>query len=258
MLGRSCWAVVGSSTLVATELGTVDLARALSVGPVDDSATAGQFFGAVNFKSSSASITERKLAFDPFNRILWVALIDMIAIGAATNIVALYGMDTESRSWFNTLDIAYGGGTGSGTATAFAATPSGLLLGASTAGRLISGPSRSVTGAVSNDFFTSGALTYTASQCFPLDSPDRNKQLSGIAVQMQQVSSDSPTPTATYTVSSEAGGSSGALSMPNVLVRQFSHAPAYGTRLFVTSTVTSRSGLRWFGTDLLVKPGRQV
>lgn len=257
MIGRACWAVVGSSTLVATELGVVDLARALAVGPTDDSATAGQQFGAVNMAAPSGfTLTERKLALDAYNRVLWLALFDSSAISTAENMLALHGMDTESRAWFTTLDIASAGGSGS--ATAFVPIPSGLYMAASDSGRLITGPSRAVTGVPTDDFFTNGALTYTAVQTFTLDAPEQKKQLTGIRPTLQQVSTSSPSASMTVSVTSEEPYNASTVTIASPTTPAMHSVSGYGTRLFVSQTVTSKSGLRWHSTDLQVKPGRQV
>jgi hypothetical protein len=253
--GRACWAVVGSSTLVATDLGVVDLARALSTGAMDDSAVIGQQFGAVNMGVG----VERKLVFDPYNRILWLALFGSNPLSLAQNLETLHGMDTESRAWFKTSNIAYDGGVFSGTATALYAKPTGLILGATTVGRLVNGPARQVTVNPVDDFFTNGALRYDASQVFALDAPGRNKQCQGIAVQMQQVSATSPSATMTYEIDSEQSITSPALGyLPAVTTRAFNSAAAYGTRIFLDLKLTSKSGIRWFNTDLLVRAGREV
>jgi hypothetical protein len=257
MIGRSCWAVVGSATLVATELGVVDLARALSVGPTDDSATAGQQFGAVNMTPTSGTLTERKLAFDQANRILWLGLLDGSQISTAANLRNFHGMDTDSRSWFTTAGIGAAFG-GTGTTTAFFATPTGLLLGATTTGRLVTGPARAQTGSQTPDFFTSN-IQYVSDQTFSLDSANRNKQCTGIAFQMQRTSLVDPASTMTYEVrSSRLETVPGVVYQPDVLVRAFNPASAYGTRITVQTSISAESGLRWFNTDLLVRAGREV
>ena len=256
MVGRACWAVVGSSTLVATDLGVVDLARALSTGAMDDSAVIGQQFGAQNMIFGSSAITDRQLIFDPGNRILWLALFDQTAIGSAQNMLALHGMDTESRAWFTTSQIAYGAG-GIGSASAFGLVGGVVRMGASSTGRLITAPQRT-NDLAANDFFNAGAITYTSAQYFTLDSPNRNKQGQAIAVQMQRTSSVDPEPSLTFAIGSELSPGVSTAYLPSVTVRAFNSTVSYGTRLIFGTTLVSKSGIRWYNTDLMVKPGREV
>lgn len=261
MIGRACWAVVGAATLVATELGVVDLARALSTGAIDDSAVLGAQFGAPNMTLSRFSQTpiERRLAFDQANRILWLALFGTDPISLAQNLQTVHGMDTESRAWFTTSNIAYEGGTGVGSATALYPATGGLVFGATTTGRLVSGPARNFVGNPVDDFFSNGAIRYDASQVLSLDSPGRNKQCQGLAVQMVQVSASTPTPSLTYEVDSDLSTTATAATyQPAPTTRAMNPAAAYGTRILTTLQLTSRSGMRWFNTDLMVRAGREV
>lgn len=108
MLGRDCWTIVGSATLVATSIGVVDLARALSSGAIDDSAVVGQNFGAVNMTvrtSTGTTAGHRKLIFDPKNRLLLMFLYEPSLI-TTDGMSVVYGMDIESRSWFTAWGVS--------------------------------------------------------------------------------------------------------------------------------------------------------
>lgn len=109
MLGRDCWTIVGSATLVATGVGVVDLARALAVGALDNSSVVGQNFGTDNMRKTTdvnVYAGHRKLIFDAKNRILVLCIYDPATI-STTGIAIIHGMDIETRGWFTYQNVAY-------------------------------------------------------------------------------------------------------------------------------------------------------
>lgn len=101
MLGRRCWAIVGSATIVATKNGPVDLAKALQLGPSDTSAAVGTAL--INVWPLNTVYTT--LVHDPRNRILWY----IVSEGYDEGIFAVYGMDVDSRGWFQVTGISSSG-----------------------------------------------------------------------------------------------------------------------------------------------------
>lgn len=99
MVGRRCWAIVGSATIVATKNGPVDLAKALQLGPSDTSAAVGTAL----LDTWSPNCIETALIHDPRNRILWLVVFDL---DSPQGIATVYGMDVDSRGWFLTSGIA--------------------------------------------------------------------------------------------------------------------------------------------------------
>jgi hypothetical protein len=265
MRGGACWAIVGAATLVATDLGVVDLARALSTGALDDSAVVGQQFGGSNFVFPTIpDASDFRMVLDQSQRILWLLISEAAEYVNGDNVVGFYGMDLESRAWFRVDGVTTSGGR---RVTAIGAINGDVYLGASTAGtatgRILNGITRAETLNAVDDYFTespigNGTVIYTASQTLPLDSANRNKMVQGVAYHMQRTNS-AVTPTLTYEVDSESSTTATAQNyLPNPQTRAFNSAAAYGTQILLTTTLTSKSGVRWLGTDLLVRPGREV
>jgi hypothetical protein len=250
MAGRSCWAQIGASTIVATENGAVDLGSALSSGALDDSAAIGPAFGAQNFSVTNSG--ERRLILDAKNKVLWLVLLEQPFLSFALNMLELHGIDLESRGWFTTSDIAARLGIGAGTATAICATPSGILLGATTSGRLVNGPARADTTS-SLDYFTGSGILYESIQSgINIGDPARFKMLGSAAINIRRTVLSNPTESGTITIGSDRQpGSAQSVGTPSV--RSRINVSAYGQRFTIATSITSQAGLRWYSTDLWAK-----
>lgn len=263
MRGRDCWAIVGSATLVATSMGVVDLARALSSGAVDDSSVVGNNFGAINMSSldSTGAIADnRKLIFDEKNRILWLYLYNPTSL-VTDGFSFVHGMDIESRAWFKLGGVAreYTPGGGGVRRTTAAGIVSGSILYAADC-RLLNGPNRNDASA-GLDYFTAEIQYVSVQQNLNLSQPSYNKLCAGIALNMQKIASSAfYSSCAVYVGSGPIDGvlTSPIAYRPSPDVRAFNTVYAYGTHLVLQIAYLGTPGYRWFSSELMIKIGNNL
>ncbi len=172
IIGRRCWAQVGSSTIVATKAGAVDLARALALGPTDISASVSANLGDV----LPPNCDEVYLHNDISTRILWLAY-----RVSDPYIINVYGMDIESRGWFQTSGIA-------STGTYAAGFAGGRYLLSKGAG-VYYGPMREHDGTTGDAMNSSGDVTYTLAYGYlDFGAPGQIKRIKSVRINAPRVS----------------------------------------------------------------------
>lgn len=266
MLGRDCWAIVGSATLVATSIGVVDLARALSSGAVDDSSVAGNNFGASNMAAldnAGGTANNRKLIFDQKNRILWLYLYNPSTL-VVEGFSLIHGMDIESRSWFTLQGVAWESsliflfGTNNRKTTASGLISDTVLCAAN--GRLLNGPDRINTSNAS-DYFNVEIAYFSLQQNLHFGQQELNKLCTAVALNIQKVA---PTINlSTYNIYVGSGPIATSLTSsinyrPNPETRAFNTIPAYGSHLVFQTFYIGNSGYRWFSSEFMIKPGNSL
>ena len=90
-MGPQCWTISGSATLVATQSGLVDLAKALQAGAIDQSSSIG--LGSAGSGPTSASVSQ--LALVPNERFL----VQVKYAGTPHAAAEIMVMDVDSRAW---------------------------------------------------------------------------------------------------------------------------------------------------------------
>ena len=267
MLGRDCWAIVGSATLVATSIGVVDLARALSSGAVDDSAVVGQNFGASNMSNNTSSLvtaSHRKLLFDQKNRILWLALYDPSTV-ATVGVAIIYGMDVETRGWFTLQGVAWENllpnvsdlslSTLKRT-TSLGIVGNQVLYGADS--KLLKGPDRS-SKLGQDDYFAGIDNPIFYSSFHPaLDFGDQitNKLVTAIDVFYENIS-DVPVGIMEVNVRLR-GWKDVIVSEIPVSFGEFNSIAAFGRTISFRADFRAKSGVRWYSTRFMLQAGNNL
>lgn len=280
MLGRDCWAIVGSATLVATSIGVVDLARALSIGAIDDSVVVGNALGASGMQarmSTGEYAKHRKLIFDYKNRILWMFIYDPVRLQALNGIFAfdginmVRGMDIESRSWFNLANVAMeydlypGGGAfyGGRMTTAAGIIGNRMLLGGLY--KLLTGPDRNEVNNSADVYISNGLIRCKAAQNIDYGSPQQKKMCGGISINAQKIASvaiTTETPSITLRFRDDSTSEYlesnlfGYLEAPNV--SKLTPVRAVGKRINFELEYYGRSGYRFFSCDHMIKVGNSI
>lgn len=171
MLGRRCWAIVGSATIVATKNGPVDLAKALQLGPSDTSAAVGTAL--VNTWPPNCVYTT--LVHDPRNRILWY----ITSEGYDEGIYSVYGMDVDSRGWFQVIGIS--------SATTYAVGYSGSRVMYSKGQVIYFGPDRDHDGSTGDAMNGSSPVAYSLSYGYlDFGAPQAIKRVKSVRINAQR------------------------------------------------------------------------
>lgn len=233
MLGRRCWAIVGSATLVVTKQGVVDLAKALAVGPSDASATVG-----IQLRDFEETNTiENVLVHDVRNRILW--LVNRNDNGSDDVVARIYGMDVDSRSWFRATGIE-------SSTTYNVGYSNGRVMYAK--GQVIHfGPDRDHDG-TSNDSMTGGNIGYTCAWGFlDFGAPSQNKRLTSMRLIAQRISG---TDTGSFTATlQEIGKTAADQSYGTATDPAPRSACAFGRHIKPTLFYTGKGPWKLYGVD---------
>lgn len=254
-MGRSCWALVGSATILVTQNGPVDLAQTLRIGPSDYSSAVGQGIALNEMRDVNGVplYTNAELIEDPRQSILWLSIYNESEMtGAGNGIEFVYGMDITSRTWFKTQGIAYDGNTQ--TATAVGRVGDRFIIAAGGTGRLHTGPGRTSNGTA--DSITGGGMVYTwTSGHLDLGSP-QNKKFSGVQFSINPYGVASPDAANSGTLTfynEEQAGSETSVTYSRVAEAGWCDINHIGKRPKLTFTMTNFGGYIWYATDYLVK-----
>lgn len=97
-IGPQCWQISGSASVVSTEVGLVDLARALAVGPYDASALVGQQISGSRIAETASPIVTSQLQIVPNDNILaWVRYPATSYMDGGA--LQVFVMDLASKRW---------------------------------------------------------------------------------------------------------------------------------------------------------------
>lgn len=239
ILGRRCWAIVGSATLVVTKQGVVDLAKALAVGPSDASATVG-----IQLRDFEAPNTVgNTLIHDVRNRILWLINEED---DSGSPITQVYGMDIDSRAWFATQQIASSGTYCVGYSNGRVVYGKGEVI--------HYGPDRDHDGSTSDSMASgSGDIGYTLRTGFlDFGAPSQNKRMSSIRLNAQRMSG---TDTGTFTITiGEIGKTAENQSYGTATDPAPRSACANGRHLQLVLSYTGKGPWRLYGIDVGLSP----
>lgn len=174
--GRRAWTQSGSTTIVATVSGPVDLQKALSAGPVDISATISpKISGNVAVLPDSYSRIELLQVQD--QRLLFQVKYDITS--AATEVLA---MDIDSRAWC----LVSGW---SGDASAFAVSGGSLIIG-DTGGHLYAYGNLDSDQVGQGQFSAVSFTAYALSAYMDLGDDSVRKQVTGMSVYLDGMTSN--------------------------------------------------------------------
>jgi len=239
MLGRRCWAIVGSATLVVTKQGVVDLAKALAVGPSDASATVG-----IQLRDfEEANTVENVLIHDVRNRILWLVNRYLDTVNKVANV---YGMDVDSRAWFSTQQID------SSTTHCVGYSNGRVVYGK---GQVIHyGPDRDHDGSTSDSMAGGGGdIGYTLRTGFlDFGAPSQNKRLTSLRLNAQRMTG---TDTGSFSITiGEIGKTAENQSYGTATDPAPRSACAYARHLQLALTYTGKGPWRLYGIDVGLSP----
>lgn len=254
-IGPQCWQISGSASVVSTEVGLVDLARALAVGPYDASALVGQQISGPRIAETASPIVTSQLQIVPNDNILaWVRYPATSYMDGGA--LQVFVMDLASKRW--------GVVEGWDTATAIGISDNRLFVGDSQGylNEYRTGGSTDTVGQTGSSF----PITYRGKGAFTdLGAPANRKQITSVNL-ICDSSTDSVALDATVTVYADYIDSSGGASVlvdsvfrdpTNQRGEHWARIMANGFRLSVELTF-SGAGLgrgRWYGTDLQLRTG---
>lgn len=236
IVGRRCWAQLGSSTIVVTKAGAVDLARSLALGPTDISASVSANLG----NPQVPNITEVYLHNDVYNRILWLAY---RTNDTTDYILAHYGMDIDTRAWFSTSGIA--------SSTTYAAGFANGRYLLSKGQGVYYGPSRDHDGSTS-DAMTGGEIGYYIGYGYlDLGAPNAIKRIKSIRLNAAR---SSGTDTGTFTLQfGEPGKTDVDAAYGSAVDPAPRAACASGRHIKIEASYSGRGPWKLYGVDLDVE-----
>ena len=239
MTGRRCWAIVGSATLVVTKQGVVDLAKALAVGPSDASATVG-----VQIRDFEEQNTvENVLIHDVRNHILWLV---NRTDNTGDPVANVYGMDVDSRAWFQALGI-------DSSTTFNAGYSSGRVMYAK--GQVIHyGPDRDHDGSTSDSMYGGGGdIGYLVTWGYlDFGAPAQNKRLTSLRLLAERASG---TDTGSFSATlKEIGKTAQATSYGVATDPAPRSACANGRHIQLSLSYTGKGPWKLYGVDVGLDP----
>lgn len=257
-IGPQCWQISGSASVVSTEVGLVDLARALAVGPYDASALVGQQISGPRIADTASPIVRSQLQVVPNDNILvWARYPGTSYLDGGA--IQVFAMDLASKRW--------GVVEGWETATAIGVCANRMFVGDSQ-GYL----SEYVTGGSDDSVGQNGStnpISYRGKGAFTdLGAPANRKQVTGVNLicDSSEGSSSLDATVSVYADYIESDG--GASALVSSVFRDeasqrgehWSRIMANGFRLSVEMSFGG-SGLgrgRWYGADLMLRTGGEM
>ncbi len=265
-IGPQCWQISGSATIISTEVGLVDLARALAVGPYDATALVGQQISGSHIAETASPIVRSQLQMAPNDNILiWARYPDeSYGEGGALQV---FVMDLSAKRWC--VFTGWEQPSIWGTATAIGVCNNRLFVGDST-GYLNEYTLSGSTDSVGHELNSGTAIQYYGQCAYSdLGMPSTRKQIIGV-----NTIADADTGTANLSpstvgvfadfVNDAAPSTVFGINQPRTIANQLGenwyrlYANGFRVSLswaFNTTVGGTLTRARWYGTDVQLRTG---